>query len=140
MAGFGTGPVADHELIEDCPTFGVFTLHKAGALEPGSTSTWRWPNGLVVVVCAGLGGITLLTGGSEQRIEIVRLRTRLGYQPLFVCSECKQKRAKVHERGGVWLCRICLGLEHASRHRNRWMTYSSVGRMLDLVERRSRSL
>jgi len=83
MAGFGTGPVADHELIEDCPTFGVFTLHKAGALEPGSTSTWRWPNGLVVVVCAGLGGITLLTGGSEQRIERCAAADAVGLSAAF---------------------------------------------------------
>jgi hypothetical protein len=141
VATFGTGFVerADRELVEDRPALGSFTLHKAGALMPGATSTWRWPNGLTITVRATSNGVTLLTGDRVQRIEITRLRLRHWSMPQFLCPDCRRRCAKLHERGGVWACRFCLGLEHASRHCHRWMK-AGFSSMLDAVERRSRSL
>jgi hypothetical protein len=142
-SGFGatgrTRQVLDEDLRENHDRLVAYQLDEA--LAPGATSTWRWESGLTVTILARAGELVIRTGELEQRVPIEWERILRSHRrrPWFHCPACERRCGKLYHRS-AWACSTCHGLRHGSRHLNRWMTYHSVGRMLDMVERRSRSL
>src|SRR5215471_15396006 len=61
--------------------------------------------------------VTLLVGGFEQVVEIVRQPRHLGgTQAFWLCPKCSTLRAHLYVLAGELGCRACLHLDYRSRH------------------------
>jgi hypothetical protein len=145
MAGFGTGGPrprsgkrhAAEDLCETYPRLDVFQLHRARALYPGARSAWRWPD-VTVGIYADTSGITITDGEHQQRVAITIIKRR-GRYPAFVCSNCTRGCYQLYWRNAWWACRTCHQLQHAVWHVRLWRQ-PGLARMLDMIERRAKSL
>src|SRR5262249_43810179 len=112
-----TSRLARHYL-DDQRLIDIHRLHRARALPPGTTTTWQWSDGFVMVVRAELARLALtIDGGFEQAVRLARRTGTLGGQVvLFHCPRCESRRWHLYLGGGAVACRGCLGLRYASRH------------------------
>jgi hypothetical protein len=113
------------QTVDDCPRLNVHTLHQAGALVAGAVSRWQWPHPVapldVRARCDGGRLLLSLNGGVEMLVSIAREPGTLGNDyPIFECPGCGVRRWNLYVKDEQLACRICLRLDYASRHTNRW--------------------
>lgn len=137
MGGLYSGNWYNHpprkELVEAYPALDVRDLHLERRLEPGGRYLWTWWQGdrevLSVEITALDDAVELAypPGGQGGRVE--RYVTPLewtacnlgGKRPWFVCPgvkdgvACDRRAARLHLRGGLFLCRRCHDLAYASQ-------------------------
>jgi hypothetical protein len=113
--------------IERTPRLNVHHLDRAGALSPGSDTTWQChisattAAGVTVRIRAEVDQIACsINGGPEIILSIARMPAPHDRDyPLFVCG-CGAHRRYLYIRVDRLACQTCLGLAYASQA-DRWI-------------------
>jgi hypothetical protein len=77
-----------------------------------------------VLRVGGLRGskVTITFNGQTQVVQLEQEWTfgrRQRQRPWFRCPDCIRRCRILHEKDGVFVCRLCSGYDYRSRHRNR---------------------
>lgn len=137
MGGLHSGNWYNHPprkgLVEDCPALDVRDLHRERRLESGGRYLWTWRHGdmavLSVRIRALIDAVELAyppggRGGGVERYVVPLNWTACnlgGERPWFVCPgardgvACNRRVARLHLKGGLFLCRRCHDLAYASQ-------------------------
>jgi hypothetical protein len=99
-------------LIEDTPSLSVHRLHKAGALQGGAVTRWRWLDRIVEIAAHHDRAII---DGHEVSITW-HPGTRGGSWASWVCRHCQRGAYLLYP--DELLCWRCAGVDHATH--NRW--------------------
>jgi len=122
----------ESRLVERNPKLDVDALYRAGALFAGEISRWtcQW---LTVTVRAEWGRIWI----DDQEVALARDRFLNGrhVRIKFLCASCNRgcRNLHYHARDRAWMCRLCAGYEHGSRHKGLWAP--ALNRMASLRRR-----
>lgn len=98
----------------------MFALLRAGALTEGTSSNWRFDNGLLLRLTFHAPNLTVEHGSERQ---VVAVSWYSPYPPIvrphLHCPTCDRGCYALYGVDGIFTCRICGQLDYACRHINR---------------------